>query len=1781
MLFSESFAAMVGDMLQAGGSRTLVTLPSYPAPFMLDIAERLTSLAAARHVHLELKIASNILFSWTEQERNTAETRGWNDTRGNLTYYRNRGSDGASLVVLCGVDKVTDTAGLEDFVFCDESYLWKTRKHLFDEWLKLRFAAAGLEKPEDEAMKKASELLDSLRSLPSGGLLRISRWLDNMDMSGISSGRELLLYLLDRLDIFGLPHCRGFAGKAGKKFIQYAKVAQSFFDYSSLFKSRDRAKARKAVETALDLFERHDRKMGDLEDRPEEICPSYASGQDFLKGLLQYITTENQEEREKLWECDFVFIHDVILRCRPTRTKTPRETPRRLYGPLLESVLSAIWYTMQASCKSPDFIRPGSLRLRGLSYEFMCEKDEKGLSVELCAPARERLTHLLDGVDRLLEKYLGEVPDMPEIRSRLLPDNPDDLKTQATRKTPSFCFEVEVAESAEAEVCFSMKYSWILPETHGDILNVKLLHYAAECIGERSDFPPVYHLPYYGELLTAPDDEDTREVLRHSLRDSENIAEALPYDYDGHDPLLPSLRHLARCYRDFVRYAVEKSLLCALFDEDAGGGSPWRDLKVAYEETLEKACQHTCEGTSSLGVLLMRAFLLLCPSSEQDRRIAGYEDSAVVTVLHPALLEQIQAQMTFLCAAFLHEYRKAIYKAAFPPAAWQRYLGLAKIHAPICTLLGAPDKRLVSELNGDGYVHKIGHMEHPVTYSLATRFLDGENRFEEKLSDIDLYAKSEESLLLDRLLRQYYDLRPQAWDGISLAVFRNSSVQPVIAGLHSFLRHLEQEQRLHANRRYDIRLIFFSKRADATALRTWLGHWQSRWDAARNEDEQSGNSCYRYCRISLAHRLTRQSQDIEDYIDKDHLNVDIALLYGILGMSEIYNRFVDVEKFDITKTELKFPILEKKYCSSRSEMDRLQRARIISLRQFSLGSRHTALIHALHNPNAHADDSLVVSTGNFNEWTRAISALHKAAEWVICVDPAMDEALIRDSAPEDHVRDIIAFGSGVGSHGEANYTISSEQLSCEDLRVHISERLAGLYGEQGPDKATCDRMVATLLKTERLAGMVLVRAASLRDEHIRDFLAYSLTRRLLHASEALCEAMISLDAYQHWFPPTGTEDERRPDLFWIRGEERSGRLHLRATLVECKLGQANDNVVWKGHAQLRSGLRRLLPLFQPCRDGELDDERPDRRYWWHQLHRVISSGLQANREVEARSIAGLLEQLAEGQFSIDWDALLLTYWTDDAGRNARWIESWDIDGVSAAHAVIGHPLHVRLTQDASEIWEDMLRERPEETGEESPLAESVDSGDTETAGGVDDEDMDEDDVSDWERDYQLSDSNASSDQERELADFLNHFEANVGADENQSESNAFNGRGGSTGQPPAAPDEPEPAEPNKPAHVEAPDVSVVPEHILLGTDKSGKKVYWNFRDAVNRHLVIFGSSGNGKTYAIQCILAELARQGLNTLVLDYSQSFAPNEILPPVRPYFPEERQHFVCNQPLPINPFTRQPVMLGSTLSRETPFIVADRITDIFKKVFDLGSQQVNILHAAICACLERHEVATLHEVENMLGLFLEDGEHPRKSLETLRPHIQKFGRLKPFADCRGKAGWEELYHVMPPCNHVFQFANIAPLSAGGMIEFVLWDLFFDAQRRGHPQNPSVVVLDEIQNLSMGDNSPLAKILREGRKFGMGLIAATQFLAGLKPAALSLLNQAACKLYFRPSDNEMADCGKLFHDVDPNCSAAEWKARLAGLGRGECYLVGPAKPGEPRVRFAKVSSMEERGFGN
>ena len=117
-LFSQSITAAVETMLLANGQgRTLVTLPSYDGPFMLAIAQRLVAVAKAHQARLELKIAFKTLQQWRQEDVQIARDNGWEDTRGNLTYYRNTlNEQEKTLVVLCGADKVTDTAGLEDLM---------------------------------------------------------------------------------------------------------------------------------------------------------------------------------------------------------------------------------------------------------------------------------------------------------------------------------------------------------------------------------------------------------------------------------------------------------------------------------------------------------------------------------------------------------------------------------------------------------------------------------------------------------------------------------------------------------------------------------------------------------------------------------------------------------------------------------------------------------------------------------------------------------------------------------------------------------------------------------------------------------------------------------------------------------------------------------------------------------------------------------------------------------------------------------------------------------------------------------------------------------------------------------------------------------------------------------------------------------------------------------------------------------------------------------------------------------------------------------------------------------------------------------------------------------------------------------------------------------------------------------------------------------------------------------------------------------------------------------
>jgi DNA phosphorothioation-dependent restriction protein DptH len=272
---------------------------------------------------------------------------------------------------------------------------------------------------------------------------------------------------------------------------------------------------------------------------------------------------------------------------------------------------------------------------------------------------------------------------------------------------------------------------------------------------------------------------------------------------------------------------------------------------------------------------------------------------------------------------------------------------------------------------------------------------------------------------------------------------------------------------------------------------------------------------------------------------------------------------------------------------------------------------------------------VVLGCGDFTQWRGVIDDLHKNTEWVVCIDSSIDEQLLRENQ-DGNVREIIGFGSGVGSHGEANYTVSTEQFHFSDLQHKLKASIAEIFTGWTQDNYS-HAAQAVIKQANALSGLSLIRATGI-GQHIRDVMAYALTRKILTAKKGvLCDQIVSLDAFRHWFD--GAETNMRPDLLWVIADiTDAGRLHLDLRLIECKLAKRSD--------------------LQDVK------ERPDARYWWLQLHRLVASKSQIANSRRIRVLEAL-ERMADGSYSVSWKAAAFTYWTDDTSDEIRPISPWD------------------------------------------------------------------------------------------------------------------------------------------------------------------------------------------------------------------------------------------------------------------------------------------------------------------------------------------------------------------------------------------------------------------------------------------------------------------------------------------------------------------------------------------
>ncbi|WP_062270415.1 DNA phosphorothioation-dependent restriction protein DptH [Endozoicomonas arenosclerae] len=390
-------------------------------------------------------------------------------------------------------------------------------------------------------------------------------------------------------------------------------------------------------------------------------------------------------------------------------------------------------------------------------------------------------------------------------------------------------------------------------------------------------------------------------------------------------------------------------------------------------------------------------------------------------------------------------------------------------------------------------------------------------------------------------------------------------------------------------------------------------------------------------------------------------------------------------------------------------------------------------------------------------------------------------------------------------------------------------------------------------------------------------------------------------------------------------------------------------------------------------------------------------------------------------------------------------------------------------------------------------------------------------------------------------------------------------------------DTPQAVEADQPTKTVSPVTEVDSGRVLFGREEmTHQPVYWEFNHEKlpNRHLLIFGRSGQGKTYCIQGILQELAKAQCNSMVVDYTNGFLPDHL----EPEFQEAvnpKTHLVAHSPLAINPFRKQKQLIAGIELADQPHVVAGRVSSVFNSVYStIGEQQLATLNNVI-----ENGIQCFGEDYTFQQLLTHLAEESKVG-EALANKLSTMVKSNLF-DTRAEGGWDAIYNSTDCHSHMIQLASIPTDVQRLATEFILWDLYAHASSTGSKHNPLPVVLDEVQNLDHRLDSPLGKMLTEGRKYGLSLILATQTLSNLSKDEQDRLFQAAHKLFFAPAETEIKKYAEILEVTVQGSKKQHWIEQLSKLKKGQCLSVGQHlnQYGELELSVKKIniSSLGER----
>lgn len=310
----------------------------------------------------------------------------------------------------------------------------------------------------------------------------------------------------------------------------------------------------------------------------------------------------------------------------------------------------------------------------------------------------------------------------------------------------------------------------------------------------------------------------------------------------------------------------------------------------------------------------------------------------------------------------------------------------------------------------------------------------------------------------------------------------------------------------------------------------------------------------------------------------------------------------------------------------------------------------------------------------------------------------------------------------------------------------------------------------------------------------------------------------------------------------------------------------------------------------------------------------------------------------------------------------------------------------------------------------------------------------------------------------------------------------------------------------------------------------------------NPHLLVWGSSGMGKTYFLCRKLEEESKTKRKTLVIDYTGSYTREEL----------KKAHFELPV-LEYNPF-QKPLYWSVDACNEQDF--ASHLTDILVSSLEIsGYWQRRILLECISSHLLEYGHFNFADFYRTLECLYE-----KKQLEeVVRDELANFERLlarfytyreidKFFLCLKKSNAGSEKYSVF-----LLQLSDF-PISQRNFLTILFSEiLWLETKRKTGQHCYDTLLFDEFQHVPLTPDSALSQFLREGRRFGISLLLCSQFVSTYSREELETLFQAGNVLIFRPNDHDMKFSARILDNLHPEI----WLSILRNLKIGEAVLKG------------------------